>query len=741
MTTASGTHPTTPQPSATTDAPLIVARGVSKVYHLYKRPMDRLKAQLTGRSFGREFWALRDVDLVLNRGQTLGIIGRNGSGKSTLLQILAGILQPSQGTLQVNGRVAALLELGSGFNPEYPGRDNVYLNGAILGVGRDQMRERFDDIAAFADIGTFIDQPVKTYSSGMFVRLAFAVATHVDADILLVDEALAVGDVFFRQKCYLRLEELRRRGVSIILVSHSMMEVEQFCRECMLLDKGVCTYSGSGKDAVRRYFLLQQEERPASSAVQEPGRVSSPADSTGEIGVSDTFENPTEFFWPPPESMLNLDRVEQVSNGWARCAGVALCDISGRPSQVFPQGQTASFFYEFLILRDIEVPVGGVLITNDRGVIVHGKHTIQIGTAVPTRVPAGSRLRFRQDIVLDLECLEYVFEVGLVTLGRVDYERRVSMTPEELEAAYIRVCHLPRVGSFAMTFPITDGPRQISHYGVANLRAQCVASVVPPSSAQGASAPAEVAAIAPRASAPPTPPTVFHITHWKAGSQWIYRILRATAPSRIVAPEVEEAQFLHRAIQLGGIYPTVYVTSQQFQSVRPPADSRRFVIVRDLRDTLVSAYFSFKISHGNVGPAFMDLRRRLETLDFHAGMMYLMEEWLPRCARIQLSWLEAGEELIFYHDLLENDLPILRRILLDKCQLPLGPDELERIVMANRFEAVAGRPRGQEDVNAHERKGISGDWKNHLDGRLKQAFKDRFGGVLIAMGLEKNFDW
>jgi len=472
MTAASETNPTAPP--STQEPPLIVARGISKVYHLYKRPLDRLKAQLTGRSYGREFWALRDIDLVLRRGETLGIIGRNGSGKSTLLQILAGILQPTDGTLQVNGRVAALLELGSGFNPEFTGRENVYLNGAILGVARDQMRERFERITEFADIGAFIDQPVKTYSSGMFVRLAFAVATHVDADILLVDEALAVGDVFFRQKCYLRLEELRRRGVSIVLVSHAMMEVEQFCHDCLLLDKGACAFSGSSKDAVRKYFLLQQEAQHTAASS------SAPAVAAESAGAPDTFQNPAEFFWPPPQAMLNIQSASETSNGWARCTAVALCDTAGKPCQLFPQGQTGSFFYEFLMLRDIDVPVGGVLITSDRGVIVHGKHTMQIGTPVPLRVAAGSRLRFRQDVVLDLECVEYVFEVGLVTLSRADYERRLSMTPEELEAAYIRICHLPRVGAFGLTFPITEGPRQISHYGVANLEVRCVASVMPP---------------------------------------------------------------------------------------------------------------------------------------------------------------------------------------------------------------------------------------------------------------------
>src|SRR5262249_37626888 len=201
------------------DDVVVAVCNVGKMYRLYDRPQDRLKHQLLGRfgkSFGREFWALRDVSFEVRRGEVLGIIGCNGSGKSTLLQILAGVLQPTTGEARVKGRVAALLELGSGFNLEYTGRDNIFMNGRILDIPQAEMAKRFEEIVAFADIGAFIDQPVKTYSSGMFVRLAFAVTISVDADVLLIDEALAVGDVFFRQKCYQRLERLREQGVAMV---------------------------------------------------------------------------------------------------------------------------------------------------------------------------------------------------------------------------------------------------------------------------------------------------------------------------------------------------------------------------------------------------------------------------------------------------------------------------------------------------------------------------------------------
>ena len=204
-----------------------------------------------------DFWALRHVSFEVAPGERFGVIGRNGSGKSTLLQMIAGTLAPTEGEITVTGRVAALLELGSGFNPDFTGRENVFINGAIHGLSREQVADRFDAIAAFADIGEFIDQPVKLYSSGMFVRLAFAVGTTIDADILLIDEALAVGDVFFRQKCYRRLDELRERGVSIVLVSHGLGDIEQFCDRALLVERGEALFVGPSVEAVKRYYLLE----------------------------------------------------------------------------------------------------------------------------------------------------------------------------------------------------------------------------------------------------------------------------------------------------------------------------------------------------------------------------------------------------------------------------------------------------------------------------------------------------
>jgi lipopolysaccharide transport system ATP-binding protein len=231
-------------------------RNLSKVYRIYDRPQDRLKLMLfarLGRNYGREFWALRDISFDLKKGECLGIIGRNGSGKSTLLQIIAGTVSPTTGKVWTSGRVSALLELGSGFNPEFTGRENVLMNGAILGISRDEMVERLEDIAAFADIGQFFDQPVKLFSSGMVVRLAFAVQMCVSKDVLIVDEALAVGDEGFQRKCLRAMEDLQEGGCSIILVSHDSQTVVRRCKRTILLNAGEILAMDESKRVVDLY--------------------------------------------------------------------------------------------------------------------------------------------------------------------------------------------------------------------------------------------------------------------------------------------------------------------------------------------------------------------------------------------------------------------------------------------------------------------------------------------------------
>lgn len=262
---------------------------VSKCFNIYDRPRDRLKQLVApyfqaaaGRdlvTYHREYWALRDVSFEVKRGQTVGIIGQNGSGKSTLLQIITGTMAPTLGTVDISGRIAALLELGSGFNPEFTGRENVFLNGSLLGLSRTKIEEKFDYIAAFADIGEHLEHPVKTYSSGMMLRLAFAVQVAVETEVLIIDEALAVGDARFQLKCFKRLEELKARGTTILFVSHATELVRSFCDFGLVLNKGKTIYWGDAKSATVKYleamfpaqnqFSIKDEQKPSFADTSE----------------------------------------------------------------------------------------------------------------------------------------------------------------------------------------------------------------------------------------------------------------------------------------------------------------------------------------------------------------------------------------------------------------------------------------------------------------------------------------
>jgi lipopolysaccharide transport system ATP-binding protein len=234
---------------------IIEVRGLAKVFPIYDKPHHRLMQMVVGGGarWYREFNALSEVNFSIQRGETVGIVGRNGSGKSTLLQIICGTLAPSSGEVHVRGRVAALLELGAGFNPEFTGRENVYLNGTVLGLTRTQIEEKLADILGFAEIGEFIDRPVKTYSSGMYIRLAFAVAIHVEPDLLVVDEALSVGDEAFQRKCFARIERLRDDGCTVLFVSHAAGTVIELCDRAILLDRGEVLADGAPKGVISRY--------------------------------------------------------------------------------------------------------------------------------------------------------------------------------------------------------------------------------------------------------------------------------------------------------------------------------------------------------------------------------------------------------------------------------------------------------------------------------------------------------
>ena len=383
-------------PAASADA-IVTVDGVSKRYLIYDRPQDRLWQGLFRgrRQFFRDFWALHPTSFEVRRGETVGIIGPNGSGKSTLLQIVCGTLAPTSGSVTVRGRLAALLELGSGFNPEFTGRENVYLNGTILGLSRTQIDARFDRMAAFADIGAFIDQPVKTYSSGMVVRLAFAVIAHVDADLLVVDEALAVGDALFTQKCMRFLRAFQERG-SILFVSHDTSAVLNLCQRAIWLDRGTCVDAGPAKLVVQSYMRANIEAAqradglagPTTGAVPLAASAPAVASPTSALGAGSSAD--AAGGEAPAATLFDAQAPSFGANG-ATIQAVELLDDDGQPNAAWRGGERVTLRVRIMARQDLDDPIVGFHVKDRLGQVLFGENTCAISEGAPTPLRAGER--------------------------------------------------------------------------------------------------------------------------------------------------------------------------------------------------------------------------------------------------------------------------------------------------------------------------------------------------------------
>lgn len=390
---------------------VIRVSGLAKRYEIYATPRDRLKqsvlprlrrlAGMAPRHYYREFWALRDIDFEVRRGECIGIIGRNGAGKSTLLQLICGTLNPTHGTIEMRGRVAALLELGAGFNPEFTGRENVFLNGLLLGLSRHELERRFDEIVAFADIGDFIDQPVKTYSSGMYVRLAFAVQACVAPDVLIVDEALAVGDIGFQYKCYRHMQHLREQGVTILMVTHSSGNILEYASRCIVLDHGVMTHDTDNVlEAVLAYEkgILPKPHHEAVPARQHP-----------------VVENHTAAdLRRRQEAGRNL-ALEEQRFGSARAIIDELVvrraiDSAEDARMMINSGEEVVFAFRILSVDHIKNVVLGVSLSLSKGVDVWGDNNLHAGVEIDL-APGELRIEFRTR--LPISSGEYLIHCGL----------------------------------------------------------------------------------------------------------------------------------------------------------------------------------------------------------------------------------------------------------------------------------------------------------------------------------------
>lgn len=345
---------------------VIHAQNLSKVYKIYAKPSDRLKETFSHNKtkYFKEFYALNDVSFDIVEGETVGIIGRNGSGKSTLLKILTGVLNNTGGAIDINGKISALLELGAGFNGEFTGIENIFLNGTIMNIPREEMEKKLDDIIAFADIGEHINQPVKTYSSGMFVRLAFAVAINVEPDILIVDEALAVGDTRFQLKCMDKFMDFMKAGKTILFVSHDVNSIKRFCKRSIWLNNGKLIMDGNTDEVTDRYMDFLKSE----------------------LSIEDYFEKIKN------KGDVKIEEEEIVSgsiNQIAEVSGVEICDVDGNPIEEIENGQDVNLKVRYQVYDlDVEKPVVGVAIRSIDNKYICGLNTLLDGVDVPWKIGA-----------------------------------------------------------------------------------------------------------------------------------------------------------------------------------------------------------------------------------------------------------------------------------------------------------------------------------------------------------------
>ncbi len=375
---------------------------VSKCFFVYKKPVDRLKQfilpkiGLRNKKFHDEFWAVNNVSLKIKPGETVAIIGRNGSGKSTLLQMICGTLQPTAGNIKVNGKVAALLELGSGFNPEFTGRENIYLNASVYGLTRDEIEKKLDSIVTFADIGDFIEQPVKTYSSGMYVRLAFAVITHVDADILVIDEALAVGDAVFTQKCMRFIRDFQKKG-TLLFVSHDLSSVQSLCEKALWINKGNIVNYGLSKDITEDYLKYTLEQIYGETAVLEEITSAGKEEAEG----ADESESSVVDYTADAFIKNNLSEANGWKTGKAEIIGVSLKNLSGN-DEILRGGETVRITLNAVAHSTLDAPILGFLVKDKLGQFLFGENTLPLTGDHPPTYSAGQKFSATFDFVLPM---------------------------------------------------------------------------------------------------------------------------------------------------------------------------------------------------------------------------------------------------------------------------------------------------------------------------------------------------
>ncbi len=446
---------------------------LGKRFKLYRTPWHRALewASLGQRTYHTDFWAIRDISFEVRRGQFFGIIGVNGAGKSTLLKIISGALDPTTGSYQTHSQFFPLLGLGVDLNVSLTGRENVLTNAQLLELPPHYAQERMAEIADFAELGDFFDRPVSTYSTGMRMRLAFAMFAFLETDLLILDEVMAVGDIFFQQKCYARLNELIARNTAIILVTHDLTAIQQYCHEVIVLHEGAKIFQGRADEAVKK-FVQARGTRTAKSAALTVKPEDAPLD------LRQLKTGAPRFTWPTDEVFLITSLANRPDSRPARFIRAAVCDQHDQPCQVFRQGETAVFYYEFMVEQAIGAPIGSLEISNAYNLLLHSKTSLQHQIEVPAGAPGGSRVRVRQVVQMNLAPGDYVFSLGLLTLHPDLYANLANLSQQDLNEKTIWLNRVEQAGALVVTPGLGLG-MAVLHGGLCDLPGECQIEVNP----------------------------------------------------------------------------------------------------------------------------------------------------------------------------------------------------------------------------------------------------------------------
>lgn len=453
---------------------LLSLRGISKTYRLWHKPYERFlygilnsiptyapgvlrrAAAKQKEHLGSEVFALTEINLDIDKGESIGVIGRNGSGKSTLLQLIAGILQPTTGQISVKTkRVAALLELGSSFEADFTGRENVLLHGAMLDIPEEENQARLKEVMNFAEIGEYFEQPVRTYSSGMMLRLAFASSITLRPDLLIVDEALAVGDIFFQQRCFQKIRELVEQGVTIFLASHDLRSVAEFCERTLLMNDGRIAFFGDSKTAIDEYYGLTQSHRML--------RVAEPAPPPGEGEEQGMAAHTSSGMELEPVKSMYPDR-----GAAARFIGFAVMDQGGKRTGFFRQGDWLTVVYDIEIRAEIENLSCGIVFRDDRGFLLHAKYLFQDDVQKLRRVAVGERLRATITSRLNLNAGNYTVGLDLISIPDAAFTDG-KLTFADFDLHHRRVCCTPGIFAFTVSFNPDRQGAEFTHLGTFDL--------------------------------------------------------------------------------------------------------------------------------------------------------------------------------------------------------------------------------------------------------------------------------